>query len=87
METSVIPFAFFRVVEGNVKTVLVSDGLCVLLGKNREATALCIEGEIYDFVHPEDVEALRKTCREFFFGSGEMNTSFTIKLKISAAKQ
>ena len=81
IETSVIPFAFFRVADGKVRTILVSDGLCVLLGESREASALCLEREIYDFVHPEDVEALRKKCREFFFGSGEMNTSFKIKLK------
>ena len=51
IETSVIPFAFFRVADGKVRTILVSDGLCVLLGESREASALCLEREIYDFVH------------------------------------
>ena len=35
IETSVIPFAFFRVIDGRVKTILVSDGLGVLLGERR----------------------------------------------------
>ena len=81
IETSVIPFAFFRVIDGRVKTILVSDGLCVLLGESREDAAVCLEGEIYNYVHAEDVEALKKKCRSFFFGDGEVNTSFRVKLK------
>ena len=81
IETSVIPFAFFRVTDGKVKTVLVSDGLCVLLNDSREDAAKCLEGGIYDYVHGEDVEELRKKCRSFFFGDGEVNTSFRVKLK------
>ena len=69
IETSVIPFAFFRVIDGRVKTILVSDGLCVLLGESREDAAVCLEGEIYNYVHAEDVEALKKKCRSFFFGN------------------
>ena len=81
IETSVIPFAFFRVKDGKVKTVLVSDGLCVLLNDSREDAALCLEGDIYNYVHSEDVDELKKKCRSFFFGDGEVNTSFRVKLK------
>ena len=81
IETSVIPFAIFRVADNKVRTVLVSDGLCVLLNYSREDAAVCLEGDIYSYVHLEDVDELRKKCRSFFFGNSEVNTSFRVRFK------
>ena len=79
IETSVIPFAFFRVENKKVKTVLVSDGLCRLMNENRENAMKLLEGDIYHSVHQEDVYELRRKCRNFFFGSGEVSTSVRVR--------
>lgn len=79
METSVIPFAFFRLDNGKAKTVLVSEGLCELLGESRESAMKLLEGDIYRYVHEQDVCELRKKCRNFFFGDGELNISFKVR--------
>ena len=81
IETSVIPFAFFRVENTKVKTVLVSDGLCRLMDENRENAMTLLEGNIYTSVHKEDVYELRRKCRDFFFSDGEVHTSVRVKFK------
>ncbi len=84
IETSVIPFAFFRMENAKLKTVLVSDGLCELLNEKREDALRLLEGNIYDYVHKEDVYELRRKCRNFFFSDGEVNTSVRVKFKSDA---
>ena len=81
IETSVIPFAFFIIKNNKVKTILVSDGLCRLMADDRDNIYVCLEHDIYDYIHKEDVDNVRKKCRDFFFHDGELNTSFRVKLK------
>ena len=81
IETSVIPFAFFIIKDSKVKTILVSDGLCRLIAEDRQNAYICLENDIYNYIHNEDVDEVKRKCNDFFFNDGELNTSFRIKLK------
>ncbi|MBQ5563086.1 MAG: hypothetical protein IIT39_06840, partial [Clostridia bacterium] len=81
IETSVIPFAFFIIKDSKVKTILVSDGLCRLIAEDRQNAYICLENDIYNYIHNEDVDEVKRKCRDFFFNDGELNTSFRVKLK------
>ena len=81
IEAAVIPFAFFRKDDGKVKTILVSDGLCELLDESREDALALLEGDIYSYVHNEDVYEFRKKCKNFFFGDSDVNTPVRVKFR------
>ena len=65
------PLAVYESVDGQIATILVSDGFCRMLGfKDREQAMTDLEHEIYVNAHPDDRERIAKAGRRFA-GSGE----------------
>jgi len=76
MESSAIPFVVFQKIEGDVRVVLMSDGLCRLFSEGRSEMAHIMENTIYTSVHTEDVERLSAAWERFVSEGGSYNTVF-----------
>ena len=65
IEAMPIPLAYYQRIDGNVRAVLVSDGLCEMMGAPREKLMRGLNGSLLDQVHPDDVGRLARAIREF----------------------
>jgi len=57
--------AAYQYVNGSVITLLVSDGMCRLTGRSREALTQRLNEDMFSSVHPDDLEMLAKLGYEF----------------------
>ena len=76
MEASVIPFAVFQLVNGDVRMILISEGMCRLFGDSRQELAYLIENNIMTSVHPEEAEKLNTNWKDFLSSHNDYDTVF-----------
>ena len=66
MEGMQVPFAVFQLVEDRIETLVVSDGLCELLGsKDRTGIYAEMDQDACGNVHPDDRERVRNALFRF----------------------
>ena len=66
LEAMPVPLAYYtRDDKGHIEVALVSDGLCQMMDADRERLTALLNGSLFDRVHPDDVDRLVRTVREF----------------------
>ena len=57
LENSVVPIGVYQIVDGQVVTLIASDGLCDLFGYKTRAEAIeKMDSDMYWNVHPDDAQ-------------------------------
>jgi diguanylate cyclase (GGDEF)-like protein len=79
MEASKIPFAIYQLIDEKVVTILVSDGMCEILGMSREDSISLMNHDLYRDTHPDDIARVSEACYKFAKGEGELNIVYRIK--------
>ena len=80
LETLQQPLAVYQLVDGQVKTVLVSDGFCRLFGfDSRDYATDQMDHFMYKDVHPDDQDRVVKAAQRFMEGGGEYDVVFRTK--------
>lgn len=74
LEKSEIPLAVYQLIDGRIKTILVSDGLICLKepGCTREKLMAFLDTDMYQVVHPEDVVGIVEKAKEFARAKNEI---------------
>lgn len=75
-----IAIAIYQLIENKIETILVSDGLCEMLGKNRDSLIQHFNEDMFGNVHPEDVEMLAQIGYRFSRDGGSYDVTYRIKL-------
>lgn len=72
------PLAVYQNVDGQIVTLLVSDGFCKLLGyEEREQAVYDMDHDMYKDTHPDDKERIISAARQFMLSSeGEYDAIF-----------
>ncbi|MGI6057131.1 MAG: EAL domain-containing protein [Bilifractor sp.] len=65
LEKQTMPFAIYQVVDGNVVTVLVSDGFCDMRKDNREHLVSALDLSMFERVDKQDAGMLAKLGKKF----------------------
>ena len=73
------PLVIEQFIDEKVVPLLVSDGFCRLVGKNRESTMEWFFGSQYERVHPDDVGNVAHVSDEFAHHRGDYNVIFRAK--------
>ena len=60
-----VPMAYFQALDGTLSAVLVTDGLCALLGGDRETLMRMLQGSLLACPHPDDAERLARAAADF----------------------
>lgn len=76
MESSVIPYLVFQVIEDELYVVLITDGLCRLFSEKRSEIRKILEKNIFTTIHPEDAEKLSASWHQFVTEGGSYNIVF-----------
>ncbi|MCR5255132.1 MAG: GGDEF and EAL domain-containing protein [Acetatifactor sp.] len=69
LEESGIPFVVYQFIDKRIVTILVSDGMCELMGASREEITDLMNNDMYRYAHPEDVARVADAA--YRFASGE----------------
>lgn len=64
-ESIPVPIAYYQYLDQKVVTVLVSDGLCSLMGMNRETLTRMLDNSMFERVHPDDAGRLAHVGMEY----------------------
>jgi HD-GYP domain-containing protein (c-di-GMP phosphodiesterase class II) len=75
-----IPFAIYQVANESVETVLVSDGLCEMVGASRKQLIDEHDNGIYGSIHPDDREVVNKIEKNLLQAKGKYNVYYRAKL-------
>lgn len=71
-----IPFVLFEVDDDKCRAVLISDGLCGVGNKEREVFLEQLNNNIYNQVHPDDVEWMKRDIESFFHKMNNFDVVF-----------
>lgn len=75
-----IAVAIYQLIDNKIVTILVSDGLCEMLGKNRDSLIQHFNEDMFGNVHPEDVEMLAQIGYRFSRDGGSYDVTYRLKL-------
>ncbi len=75
-----IPLALYQLVNDKVITLVVSEGLCEMIGKDRESLTRHFNNDMFGIVHPEDVEMLAQIGYRFAHDKGVYDVIYRMKL-------
>ena len=79
------PLAVYQLIDGQVVTVLVSDGFCELLGyTDRQKAAHDMDNDMYRDIHPDDMERITAASRRFTEGGGDYEVVFRTKAGVES---
>ena len=83
------PLAIYQLIEGQVTTLLVSDGFCRLLGyAERDAAVYDMDYDMYKDTHPDDRERIIAAARRFMMSdNGEYDVIFRTKAGVESDYQ
>ncbi len=81
LESSCVPFAIFQFLDNRVVTHIITDGLCEIVGLDREQAYDQMENHLYDVDHPDDVARLGNAVIEFASGKGDFNIVYRTMTK------
>ena len=79
LEAMPIPLAYYQFVGKKITLVLVSDGLCKMRNRTREEIMGQINSGLFDNVHPEDIEHLARTVKEFSLHLAPFDIVYRVK--------
>ena len=83
MERLPVPFAVYQFIDGQVITIVLSDGFCRLLGySERDQACYDMDHDMYKDAHPDDVA--RITREAFRFASGEGSEEYEAVFRTKA---
>ena len=75
-----IALAVYQLIDDKEVTLLVSDGLCEMTGKDREYLIQHFNMDMFGNVHPDDVEMLTKLGNRFAREEGAYNVTYRTRL-------
>ncbi len=76
MERSSIPLAIYQFIDRRVVTLVLSDGLCKLLGCDREQAYYLMDHDMYRDTHPDDVARVADAAYRFATQGGDYNVVY-----------
>ena len=79
LEAMPIPLAYYQYVDGKITLVLVSDGLCNMRNRTREDIMGQINSGRFDNIHPEDIEHLTRSIKEFSLHLAPFDIVYRVK--------
>ncbi|MBQ6341975.1 MAG: GGDEF and EAL domain-containing protein [Anaerolineaceae bacterium] len=79
LEAMPIPLAYYQIVDEKITLVLVSDGLCKMRNRTREEIMGQINTGTFDNVHPEDIEHLTRSIKEFSLHLAPFDIVYRVK--------
>ncbi|MBP5197503.1 MAG: GGDEF and EAL domain-containing protein [Lachnospiraceae bacterium] len=68
LEESEIPYVIYQFIDKRIVTVLVSKGMCDLMGATREDISYLMDNDMYRYAHPEDVARVADASYRFASG-------------------
>ncbi len=80
LERSCIPYAIYKMTDGRVKALLISDGFCELFGRDRKASLDYLNNHIYDDDHPDDVARLGDAALAFARDEKDFNVIYRTRV-------
>lgn len=75
-----IPLGVYQLIDNKIVTLLVSDGLCVLLGKERNQLMDHFNSNMFGNVHPDDAEMLARLGYRFATKRDSYDITYRTKL-------
>ena len=63
-----IPMAIYQFIDKRVVTLLVTDGMCNIMGMNREAVITLLDNDMYRDTHPDDKARVADAAYKFASG-------------------
>ncbi len=79
-ESLILPLGVFQFINDKVVTLLVSEGLCELIGMTRERLMEHYDKNMFGNTHPDDVEMLAKIGYRFATREGSYDITYRTKL-------
>jgi len=79
LERSVIPFAVFQRVDGQIVPLVVSAGFCTLFALTREEALELMSHNMYINIHPDDKDRILAEVNRFITEGGSLNIVFRLK--------
>lgn len=64
-ESMPVPLAYYQLIDGRIRAILVSDGLCKMMGAERDHLIELLNDALFERVHPDDAGRLTRVVREF----------------------
>lgn len=68
LENLNIPMAIYQLIDKRVVTLLVTDGLCKIMGNDRDGVIDLLDNDMYRDTHPDDVARVADAALEFATG-------------------
>ncbi|MCR5788371.1 MAG: diguanylate cyclase [Lachnospiraceae bacterium] len=76
-----VPFAVYQFVDGQVVTLILSDGFCEMLGyRDRNKAYFEMDHHMYKDTHPDDVERISNEAFRFATEGGEYNVIYRTRI-------
>lgn len=80
LESSSLAYAIYQYLDGKIKTLLVSDGLTLALGLNRDEAVRLLNEHMYAGVHPDDKEGMEEKAIEFAKNGAPYDVTYRQKI-------
>lgn len=82
LESSRVPLAVYQYLDGNVVTLVVSDGFCELFGYvDRAVACYDMDYNMYRSTHPDDSARLVESAQRFVTGGGKYEEVYRTRIK------
>ncbi len=82
LEASPIPLAVYQYLDGQVATLILSDGFCALFGyKDRSEAYFDMDHNMYLSAHPDDLARLSEAAKRFVAGEGKYEIIYRTRIK------
>ena len=65
LEAMPLPIAYYQRVGDGIVAILVSDGLCRMMGADRDDLISLLNGGLFERIHPDDAGRIARIVREF----------------------
>jgi diguanylate cyclase (GGDEF)-like protein len=65
LEAMPLPIAYYQRVGDGIVAILVSDGLCMMMGADRDDLISLLYGGLFERIHPDDAGRIARIVREF----------------------
>ena len=64
-ESSPVPFVYYQHIDGRIVPVLVSDGFCEQVGRDRQSLTRRLNSGLFEMIHPDDAGRIALVTRSF----------------------
>ena len=80
IEQSDFPIAIYQMIDGKLKTILVTEGLIKMQGMDRDSLIAYLDTDMYDRILSEDVLRIKDDARRFLSEGKTYNTVYRQKI-------